>query len=143
MKKLWTVLALVTMLAACSKDEVPLAPQSTPSLAAVNFFDALYNQRDLAVAEDFATGEAKELLEHYGSVSSVQRYVMSQYYDDVHLEVDESSVQPFQDSGDRTQLTMMFDGYHNGDRIEEIREIVLIEYKGKWYVQKILDKRYH
>ena len=47
--------------------------------AALSFYYAIYRENDLSKAKGFASQRLSQLLEHYGSVSAVQRYVLNRY----------------------------------------------------------------
>ncbi|WP_290486764.1 MULTISPECIES: hypothetical protein [unclassified Idiomarina] len=110
--------------------------------AALSFYYAIYREDDLNVAKHFASERMSQLIEHYGSVSAVQRYVLNRYFDRVEISIDPSSFKQYLNRDDEQRVTLVFDGSYDGEMVKDRRDIVLVKEKNVWRVDQILDPRY-
>ena len=63
-------------------------------------------------------------------------------YDEVVIEVDMSNVSLREQYGDSAKINLIFTGYLNGTKIDEMRSVNMLRKKGRWYVDKILADPY-
>ncbi len=110
--------------------------------AALSFYYAIYRENDLSKAKGFASQRLSQLLEHYGSVSAVQRYVLNRYFDRVEISIDPASFDAYLNRDDEQRVTLVFDGRYDGEMVKDRRDIVLVKEQNAWRVDQILDPRY-
>lgn len=110
-----------------------------PELAAVDFFNAIYNEKNLARAKTFASEGLVKELSKYKSAKHFARQYLYLSFDEVKVDAalgEKSLRKEFYTNSD---LTVLFNGIYNDKRIKEIRKVHLIEKNGKWYVDKIFE----
>jgi len=132
----------IIMLSACGDDESINYAQAQPEEVIHGFYDSIYKDRDLEQAKRLSSERMAELIDHYGAVSAVQRYVLGRYYETVDIEVETNSFTDYLNNAEDLRVTVIFDGYHNGDRAKDSRDVVVIKRDDAWVVDKILDTRY-
>lgn len=139
----WILLTLSLMaLAACGSDEPINYAEAEPEEVIHEFYNAIYKKRDLEQAKRLSSEQMADLINHYGAVSAVQRYVLGRYFETVEIEVETNSFTDYLNNSKELRVTVIFDGYHNGDRAKDSRDVVLIKKDDAWVVDKILDTRY-
>lgn len=138
----WLLVGILLSLSACSDQERVDLTTATPTEVIQGFYQAIYEERDLEKAKRFASPRMVDLINHYAAVSSVQRYVLGRYYDQVELEVVSDSLNDYLNHSDELRATVMFDGKYNGEHNKDSRDVVLIENGDSWLLDKILDPRY-
>jgi hypothetical protein len=142
MKKISSLLSLVIclFLVACGDDVKTL--DDTPGETAAAYFDALYNQKDLQKASTLATPNLTRIMKSYGTIKQFSRSLVNMQYDEVVIEVDMSNVSLREQYGDSAKINLIFTGYLNGTKIDEMRSVNMLRKKGRWYVDKILADPY-
>lgn len=130
------------MLSACGDDEITNYAQAQPEEVIHGFYNSIYEDRDLELAKELSSKRMADLIDHYGAVSAVQRYVLGRYFETVEIEVETNSFTDYLNNSDDLRVTVIFDGYHNGERAKDSRDVVLIKRDDAWVVDKILDTRY-
>ncbi|WP_417440620.1 hypothetical protein [Idiomarina sp.] len=137
------VLAFALMtLSACGDDEPINYAQAQPEEVIQGFYASIYKDRDLDQAKQLSSERMADLINHYGAVSAVQRYVLGRYFEKVEIEVETNSFTDYLNNSEELRVTVIFDGYHNGERAKDSRDVVLIKRDDAWVVDKILDTRY-
>lgn len=127
---------------ACMDDGQPIMKGREPEIVSKDFFEAIYNQRDLDAAIALSTEQLGDLLASYGTVNGVQRHLLNRYYDEVEIVVDTTNFRPFMDRQDSMRINVLFTGTYNGEMFDELRSIVIVQVNERWYVDKILDDKY-
>ncbi|WP_024608070.1 hypothetical protein [Pseudoalteromonas sp. TAB23] len=142
MKKITSLLSLVIclFLSACGDDIKTLA--DTPGDTATAYFDALYNQQDLQKASTMATPNLTRIMKSYGTAKQFSRNLVNMQYDEVTIEVDMTNMSIREQYGDNAKINLIFTGYLNGDKIDEMRSVKMLRKKGKWYIDKIVADPY-
>ena len=82
------------------------------------------------------------LIEHYATLSGVERYVLGRYYDRVELTVEADSIVPYLNNKQELRATVIFEGEYKGDNVKDSRDVVLVQEGGTWRVDQSLDPRY-
>ncbi|MBB1289621.1 hypothetical protein H5085_12180 [Pseudoalteromonas sp. SR43-6] len=142
MKKITSLLSLVIclFLSACGDDNKTLG--DTPGDTATAYFDALYNQQDLQKASTMATPNLTRIMKSYGTAKQFSRNLVNMQYDEVTIEVDMTNMSVREQYGDNAKINLIFTGYLNGDKIDEMRSVKMLRKKGKWYIDKIVADPY-
>ncbi|MBQ4834637.1 hypothetical protein J8L70_15525 [Pseudoalteromonas sp. MMG010] len=138
MKKITALLSLLSclMLSACG--DTSNKDTGTPGDKATAYFDALYNQQDLNKASSMATPNLSRIMKSYGTAKQFSRNLVNLQYDEVVIEVDMSNMSLREQYGDEAKINLIFEGYFNGNKVDDIRSVKLLRKKGTWYVDKIL-----
>lgn len=134
------ILMLCLFLSACGDDSKTLS--NTPGETATAYFDALYNQKDLQKATTMATPHLTRIMKSYGTANQFARNLVNMQYDDVVIEVDMTNMSVREQYGDKAKINLIFTGYLNGTKIDEMRSVKMVQKKGKWYIDKILADPY-
>lgn len=144
--KLVFVLALVSVVTACSKESenIPaFANPDAPEYRAIRFFDALYNEKNLGKAQKYTTDKLSRILRSYGTVRGYTRYVVNLQLDPgVKLKVDRSLNQVTTNKSKNTYVNILFDGMHNDSTVKDVRQVRFIRVDGQWLINEVKDDPY-
>lgn len=136
LKNIFTLIGILIFVTACDK-EVKVKPEDT----AINFFSAIYNDKDIIKARTFASNELKEDLKKYKSAKHFARQYLYLSFDSVTINAalgDKVMRSEFYSSG---TLTVLFDGLYNEKRVKEIRKVHLVNIGDKWFIDKVYDDK--
>ncbi|WP_166840481.1 hypothetical protein [Rheinheimera pleomorphica] len=136
------ILPLLLLLSACSDDSPKVNAQwGTPEYIASQFFQALYNDKDLENAKALCTPEYAALLDSYGSVRQVGRTLMNMSFDSVEIRVNRSGGNLREQYENEAEIAILLTGQHNGKQIDELRNVELVQHKGRWVIKMVqVDK---
>ena len=142
MKKITYLVSLILclFLVACSDDVKKLG--DSPGDTATSYFDALYNQQDLQKATTMATPNLTRIMKSYGTAKQFTRNLVNMQYDEVIIEVDMTNMSVREQYGDNAKINLIFTGYLNGNKIDDMRSVKMLRKKGKWYIDKIVADPY-
>jgi hypothetical protein len=136
------VLFAVAFLAACGQSSKEVkAEGSSPEYTATKFFYAIYDEKSMEKAQEYATPKLKRLLKGYGNISGVTRNMLNMYFDEVEIEIEKGG-NLRESYGDKATLTLIFNGKHHGNKITDVRVVKLVKRKGTWLVEKVKDDPY-
>ncbi|MEX1222166.1 MAG: hypothetical protein WEA82_08655 [Idiomarina sp.] len=138
---LFLVMSLV-MISGCLERDEPIMKGREPEIVTKDFFEAIYNERDLEAAQKISSDGLANLLGSYGTVNGVQRHLLNRYYDNVDITIDTTSMRPFMDRKDSMKINVLMTGEYNGDMFDELRSVKIIQVNERWYVDEILDDPY-
>ena len=126
MKKILFICALLSgvLLFGCGSEDSPKGEKNTPGNTATLYFDALYNQKDFDLAMQYATPK-------------MARNLINMQYDEVVIEVDMTNMSLREQYGDKANINLIFTGYFNGKKIDDMRSVQMIRKKSNWYIEKI------
>ena len=141
MKKMLFICALLSsvLLLGCGPEDAPKGEKNTPGVTATLFFDALYNKQDLNLATQYATPKMARIMKSYGTANQFARNLVNMQYDEVVIEVDMTNMSLREQYGDKANINLIFTGYFNGKKIDDMRSVKMIRKKGDWYIEKIND----
>ena len=130
---------LIILLTACGVDETKeLATVHNPEVAAVAFFNALYNEKNIKKASSVCSPTLRRLLFHYRSPSAIGRHIFNMSYDKVAVRADDSGVKVREQFKGKASVTIFFDGFYDDRRIKEAKRLSMVQIDGKWYIDKLL-----
>lgn len=126
------------LLVACKGEQSSVNAESkSPEYAAGQFFHALYNTKDLEKATSYATDSYARVLTSYSSPRSVTTTLYHMAFDDVTMAIDRTGRNLREQYGQEAEITMLFEGTHNGNKKVELRTIKLLKVAGKWRVEGV------
>ncbi|MDM7860975.1 hypothetical protein QTP81_10235 [Alteromonas sp. ASW11-36] len=138
------LLLLVLLTTACSdvKDgqgvgKYGMMAENTPEYTAVRFMQVIYHEDSLDEALELSSERMARLLNNYHTNRNVQRYVISQLYDEVEISPDSGDTVGRTEFADKAQLTLLFTGFYDEDKIIELRKVSLVKESGDWKVDKV------
>lgn len=139
MKNILLILILLSssILSGCGSEDAPKGEKNTPGNVATLYFDALYNQNDLNKAMGYATPKMARIMKSYGTAGQFARNLVNMQYDEVVIEVDMTNMSLREQYGDRANINLIFTGYFNGKKIDDMRSVKMMRKKGNWYIEKI------
>lgn len=108
-------------------------------LIAVEFFDRFYNQRDLEHALELTTDEFQLLLERYGTINAIGRYLFNMNFDEVTIEADRQGIGMYRERSDTARVQLSFSGTRNNQRVETLRDVVLVREGVSWRVSRVME----
>ncbi|WMN60292.1 hypothetical protein NI389_02415 [Pseudoalteromonas xiamenensis] len=123
-------------------DDAASGDKNAPSYNAVLFFDALYNKHNLNAAIEFSTPKMARIMRSYGTASQFSRNLLNLQYDEVTIEVDMTNESLREVYGDESTVNLIFTGYWQGKKIDDMRSVKMLRKKGVWYVDKIIYDPY-
>ena len=132
------LLSFLLLVVGCSDEEAKITEIDNPELVAIAFFDALYNERDLAKAASVCEPKLARIILHYKSPRAVARHLFNMSYDKVEIRPDSSGVKVREQFKNSAVIIMYFDGYYNGDRIKDIKKISLVQIGDHWVIDKLM-----
>ncbi|NOU48941.1 hypothetical protein HG263_00055 [Pseudoalteromonas sp. JBTF-M23] len=138
MKIIQTILvALSLFLVACGGEDKPSGDEDTPGYTATLYFDALYNKNNINLALEHATPRLARIMRSYGTASQFTRNLVNMQFDEVTIEIDMTNASLREQYGDHAKVNMVFTGYFNGEKVDDMRSVQMLRKKGKWYIDKI------
>lgn len=117
---------------------------STPEGAAMLFFTGLY-QKDARLGEALVLSSPKlqRLLRSYHSPRSVQRHILNLTYDDIpNMEVDARDFVGRAQYKSNALVSIFFEGFSHGDKINETRSVEMIKIGKTWKVDVIKPDKF-
>lgn len=132
-----TLFCLLFLLTACN-GEKKITEIDNPEEVAVAFFDALYNEKDVKKAASVCSPKLARIILHYKSPQAVARHLFNMKYDNVMIKPDDSGVKVREQFKDSAEITLYFEGTYYGDKIKDVKRILLIQKSNGWFIDKIL-----
>lgn len=137
------LLPLLLLLVACSEEKPAVNAQwGTPEYIASEFFNAIYNEKDLEKAKHLSTKEYADLMESYATVRQVARTLLNMSFDHVDIRVNRSGGNLREQYEDVAKIDILLTGYHDGKQIDEMRTVELLQVKSKWLVNEVQVDKY-
>ena len=115
-----------------------ITPIDDPEIIAVEFFNAIYNEKNLKKAVSVCSPKLSRIILHYKSPKAVARHLFNMSYDKVEVKPDDSGVKIRKQFENNATVTIYFDGVYNDDRLKDVKRLALKKIKGKWIIVKLL-----
>lgn len=136
--KFYVVAVALLLMVGCSKD-----PQITsPNEVVESYFKALYNERDFAKALSFASAHHQTLLNSYGTPASVGRYLYNMSYEHIDIQAERPSGVTYMNNPNSLRISVLITGYSQGQRADELFEVIVVFEDEGWKVDWKLDSPY-
>jgi hypothetical protein len=141
--RLISLVLSLSFLSACSESGPEVSGDNdSPEYAATVFFYAIYEEKDLKKTMSLTTPKLARIIKSYGSTRQFARNLINMQFDTVNIEIDRTSKSIRKRYGDKATITLIFSGHLNGNKKDDMRSVKLINKKGKWFIDKILDDPY-
>ncbi|MBC3766415.1 hypothetical protein [Neptunicella marina] len=143
--RLLYLLAAMLMLTSCWWQDARVNPtiDGTPEDAAINFFDAIYNKKDMELALQLSSPRMKRLLKSYVVPTQVQKHLFNLMYDKVEIALDTGNTRMRTQFAKNSKVSVFFTGYYIDDKIEDIRVASMVKIDGKWRVERVDIAHYY
>lgn len=115
---------------------------NTPEYAAIDFFEHIYNDRNLDKALAMSTPKMAKLLKSYHTNRNVQRHVFDLVYDKVDIQPEPGNSFGRSEFAESAEVTLFFSGTLHDDKIEDIRVVEMVRVKDKWFVDLVQADKY-
>jgi len=133
------MIGLLIFLAGCfEQDTDKIADVENPEVVAIEFFNALYNEKNLKKASSVCSPKLARIIMHYKSTKAVARHLFNMSYDRVEITPDDSGVKVREQFKEKAVITLFFDGYYQNERVKDVKRLSLIQVDDKWIINKIL-----
>ncbi|TWX65841.1 hypothetical protein [Colwellia sp. C1TZA3] len=133
------ILSFVVLFSACSKENKnKIHDLDNPEVVAIEFFNALYNEKNIKKAASVCSPTLSRIILHYQSANAVARHLFNMSYDKVEITPDDSGVKVREQFKNSAEITVYFDGYYYGERIKDVKKLLLIQIDNKWIIEKKL-----
>jgi hypothetical protein len=133
-----TIVLLTLVFAIACSDEANIQEIDNPKVVTTEFFNALYNERDVDKAASVCSPQIAKLLKHYRSVPSIGRYMFNMMYDEVEIKADNSGVKIREQFKQSATVTIYFNGTYQNQRIKDVKRVLLKEQGNRWIISEIL-----
>jgi hypothetical protein len=133
------LLAFTALLFGCGEpDKDVISDVDNPEVVAVEFFNALYNEKNIKKSASVCSPQLSRIILHYKSPKAVARHLFNMSYDRVEITPDDSGIKVREQFKDAAVITVYFDGYYSDDHIKDVKRLSMIQIDGNWVVDKIL-----
>ncbi len=136
------MLCLTLILSACSQDDEISGDPNSPGYVATQYFYALYNRNDLERAAKHASPKLVRVMRSYGTASQFARNLVNMQFDQVTIELDRTEMSVRQQYGDRATINLIFTGYFQGKKVDDMRSVKMVKEGGKWIITEIVPDPY-
>lgn len=133
---------IILGLTACKPSNTVNAQLGSPEHIAGEFFQAIYNDKDLEKAQSMSTKEFANLIGSYGTARQVGRTLFNMSFDKVLINVNRSGRNLREQYDDQASIQLIFDGEFDNKRIQETRTVVLVRQRGTWLVNEVLADKF-
>ena len=132
----------IIFLTGCEEQDKEVGPYSmlnkgTPEYSAVQFIRSIYEDDDLDVAISLSSDRLGRILKKYHTNRNVQRHLFNLKYDTVVITPQSSNRVGRSEFAEKATITVFLSGMYDGDKIEDMRSLDLINEDGEWKVSRI------
>lgn len=133
------ILTFVIALTGCGEpDKDKISDVGNPEIVAIEFFNALYNEKNIKKAASVCSPQLSRIIMHYKSTKAVARHLFNMSYDKVEIKPDDSGVKVREQFKDKAVITVFFDGHYNDEHLKDVKRLSLVQIDDKWVIDKIL-----
>ena len=132
-------LTITLLLFGCGEpDKDTISNVDHPEVVAIEFFNALYNEKNIKKAASVCSPQLSRIIKHYKSHKAVARHLFNMSYDKVEITPDDSGVKVREQFKNSAVITIYFDGYYHDDHIKDVKRLSLIQIDNRWVIDKVL-----
>lgn len=131
------------MVSGCEKAAEEPAFDETPEAAAINFFTAVYQTRDMDTVLELSTPRMRRLIDSYAAIPNVQRHILNRLYDEVNLTLDTGNIRMRTQYAEQMTVTIVMTGFYQDKKIDEVRRVHLKNINNHWRVDEIENDVYY
>ncbi|MGB0895392.1 MAG: hypothetical protein ACPGUD_13395 [Parashewanella sp.] len=135
------VLLLLLILSGCDLQESDKPLIDSPEQITIDFFTAIYVDRNVQNAKKYVTPQLSELITHYHLASQIQIHLLDLPMEDVELEIDEIDIDFFRKFTDEVTVKINLKGTRNEEDYWDDRTIRLHKYQNTWKIVEIMQER--
>ena len=133
------LLSFTLLLFGCGEpDKDTISNVDNPEVVAIEFFNALYNEKNIKKAASVCNPKLSRIILHYKSTKAVARHLFNMSYDKVEITPDDSGVKVREQFKNSAVITVFFDGYYHDEHIKDVKRLSLVQVDDKWVIDKIL-----
>lgn len=133
------LLSFTLLLFGCGEpDKDTISNVDNPEVVAIEFFNALYNEKNIKKAASVCNPKLSRIILHYKSTKAVARHLFNMSYDKVEITPDDSGVKVREQFKNSAVITIFFDGYYHDEHIKDVKRLSLVQVDDKWVIDKIL-----
>ncbi|MFY8272536.1 hypothetical protein AAEU32_00075 [Pseudoalteromonas sp. SSDWG2] len=132
------LIVLTLFLSACGQDDNITGDPDSPGYVATQYFYALYNHKDLERATKYASPKLARIMRSYGTASQFARNLVNMQFDEVVIEQDRTEMSIRQQFGDRATINLIFTGYFQGNKVDDMRSVKMVREGGDWIITEIV-----
>lgn len=137
------LLPLMLLLVACSEEKPAVNAQwGTPEYIASEFFNAIYNEKDLEKAKHLSTKEYADLMASYGTVRQVARTLLNASFDHVDIRVNRTGGNLREQYENVADIALLLTGQHDGKQVDELRVVEMVQQNSRWVVKSVQVDKY-
>lgn len=130
------------MLSGCDPVAKVNTQLGSPEYIAGDFFEAIYNEKNLERAKKMSTPEFANLLASYGTARQAGRTLFNMNFDKVIINVNRSGRNLREQYQDEASVQLILDGEFDNRRIQETRTVVLVRQRGNWLVKEVIADKF-
>lgn len=140
--KLCVAFLFIGLISGCEKqienvDRYGMVNDGTPEYSAVVFIRSIYEDDNIDVAVSLSTDRLARILKKYHSNRNIQRHLFNLRYDTVAITPQSSNRVGRSEFAKKATITVFMSGMYDGDKIEDIRSLDLVNEDGVWKVSSI------
>jgi len=126
---------LTQLLVACGDDK---KIEVSEKQVAMNFFDAIYNKKDIKQAMALSSKRFKEDVKKYKTASNFARRLLHLQFNSVKMTTAAQKTQIIDEYNTQVTMTVVFTGKRQETTYKDYKKIRLIKENQAWVVDKIL-----
>ncbi|MCP4989247.1 MAG: hypothetical protein GY928_25275 [Colwellia sp.] len=127
--------SILSLLSGCTEEK---ESGPTESEVTIEFFNAVYNQKDLNKALSLSSEDFKKEIKKYKTINNFSRRVLNLSFDSVTIETQKSNTKVIDEFNIQVVITVMLTGQHNNKTYKEIKKLQLIRKNNVWLIDKLL-----
>lgn len=136
-KRLLLMVFALCLVVSCGREKDISGEVGSPEYVAELFFLTLFEDQDVQKAAQLANGKLSRIMLSYGSARQYTRSALNLSFDTIKVEIDRSTRNVRQQYDDVAKIRVMLSGTNDGEKVDDMRVLVLTKRKGKWFVDKV------
>jgi len=127
---------LTQLLMACGADN---KVEISEKKVAMDFFDAIYNQKNIKQALTLSSKKFKKEIKKYKTANNVARRLLHLQFNSVKMTTAAQKTQIIDEYNTQITMTVVFTGKRSNGTFKDYKKIRLIKENDTWVVDKILQ----